>query len=116
MRKPAIVQISFFWKNNEPGGLGFSFCAPSFSPEDIQEMFYGEIAQQYMRDSDNALGSMIVESYLAQLKALGQAKMQGKEPTLRQAILAGLNILWLTQRGFMPNDEYNSMQTIRSVQ
>jgi hypothetical protein len=110
-----IIQASFYWKNNEPGGLGFSFGIPDYTPKDLREMFFGQVAKDYMRDSDNALGSGIVQDYLAQLGALGEMKQLGRPITMRLCILAALNIMWLSERGFIPQDEFNGTQYIGGI-
>lgn len=110
-----IISASFFWKNNEPGGLGFTFGPPLFSPTEVTSMFTGPDVKQYMLDSDKALGTSIVQEYLEQLEALGRMKQQGKTLSLQQALLAALNIMWLSERGFIPNDEFNGTQYVRSA-
>ena len=108
-----IVQASFFWQNDKPEGLGFTFGPPSFTPAEITEMFDGENARQYMRDSDMALGSNLVADYLAQLQAI--ARVAKPKITMEQAILAALNIMWLSNRGFIPNDEFNGVQLVKEL-
>lgn len=112
---PPTIQVSFFWKNNEPGGLGFTFGPPSFTPQEIEAMFFGEVAKQYQRDSDAALGSEGVKTYLAQLAGIAERKNQEKEVTLQQAVLAAYNIQWLAARGLIPNDEFNGVQRITQL-
>jgi hypothetical protein len=113
--KVDIIQASFYWKNNEPGGLGFTFGPPAFEPNEVQAMFFGPDAKKYMLDSDNALGSNIVQTYLDQLATIGKMKSQGRPVSLKQALLAALNIMWLSERGFIPNDEFNGTQYIGGV-
>ena len=111
-----IFQASFFWQNDKPQGLGFTFGPSGFTPEELTELFEtGPVVKQYMRDSDNALGSNIVGDYLAQLQSIAQAKQQGQAITLQEALLAALNILWLSSRGFIPNDEFNGVQFVHDV-
>lgn len=102
-----IYQASFFWKNDQPGGLGFSLGPPSFSPDELTEMFTGELIKKYMADSDEALGTNIVTTYLAQLEGIAAVK---HDTSLQQAVLAALNIMWLSERGFIPNNEFNGYQ------
>lgn len=105
-----IIQASFFWNNDQPGGIGITFGSPTFTSSELQTMFHGPVAKKYMRDSDDALGSNIVNDMLGQLTAIGEAKMRGSPPTSRQAILAALNIMWLSSRGFISDDEFNGTQ------
>lgn len=112
---PPTIQVSFFWKNNEPGGLGFTFGPLLFTPQEIEDMFFGEVAKQYQRDSDAALGSEVVKTYLAQLAGIGALVQKGESPTLQQAVLAAYNIQWLVARGFIPNDEFNGVQRITQL-
>lgn len=104
-----IIQASFFWKNDRPGGLGFTLGPPGFSSEELTEMFTGETIKQYMRDSDGALGTHLVETYLAQLGAIAAASKMAPMP-MQHVILAAYNIMWLAERGFIPNDEFNGPQ------
>ena len=110
-----IISASFFWKNNEPGGLGFTFGPPLFNPTELTAMFTGPDAKDYMRNSDQALGTSIVQEYLEQLEVLGRMKQEGKGLSLSQALLAALNIMWLSERGFIPQDEFNGTQYIRAI-
>lgn len=110
-----IIQASFFWKNDQPGGIGITFGPPDFNPEQLKEMFAGEGLQTYLRQSDQALGTSVVKDYLAQLADIGRAKEHGEEIPLEYGILAALNIIWLVDRGFIPNDEFNGYQIVRSM-
>jgi hypothetical protein len=112
----SIVQASFYWRSNKPDGFGFTFAAPDFTPKQIQEIFFGAEAKRYMRNTDDALGSGIVNEYLQQLDVLGKMRMQQRHVPLQLAIMAALNIIWLTERGFLPQDEYNGFQFIGAMQ
>lgn len=101
-----ILQASFFWKNDQPGGLGFTLGPPAFTPEELTEMFTGDTVKQYMRDSDAHLGTGLVDAYLAQLGAIAAGGKLAPIP-MQHVILAALNIMWLAERGFIPNDEFN---------
>lgn len=101
-----IISVSFFWRNDALDGLGFTLGPPGFSPEELTEMFTGEVVSNYFLHSDAALGSNIVEHYLAQLAEIATASKTRPAP-LSDVILAGLNIQWLAERGFIPNDEFN---------
>lgn len=109
-----IIQASFFWKNDQPGGLGFTLGPPSFTPEELTAMFDEHTVKQYFIDSDHAMGSCVVQGYLSQLEAIAQDAKKGRA-TMQQAILAALNIMWLANRGFIPNDEFNGPQILREL-
>jgi hypothetical protein len=115
MNQHTIVSASFLWKNNEPGGLGFTFAPPGFTPKELTEMFSKEHLDEYKRKSDLALGTNVVKDYLAQLEALGEMKQLGRPISLQLAIMAALNIIWLVDRGFIPNDEFNGVQYVYAV-
>lgn len=107
-----LVSASFYFQNDKPDGLGLTFGPPGFSSSELTEMFAGEVARQYMRDSDAHLGTRLVETYLEQLHALAAEARQGPLP-IQSAILAALNIMWLTERGFIPNDEFNGVMFVQ---
>lgn len=111
-----IIQASFFWKNDKPGGLGFTFGAPGYTPEEVTQMFTGKHIAQYMRDSDNALGSSVVNDYFNQLQAIVEMRQRDKSIPDSWAVMAALNIMWLTERGFIPNDEFNGMQFLKVIE
>jgi hypothetical protein len=111
----SILKASFFWKNDQPGGIAVSFGPPTFSARDLEMMFEGDIAKKFMRDSDDALGSNIVNHMISQLTAVGEMRQRHESITSRTAILTALNIMWLTRRGFIPNDEFNGMQFIHHM-
>lgn len=71
-------------------------------------MFKGPNVAEYFKASDEALGSGIVVTYFEQLQALAAEAKRHPLP-LEKAILAALNIMWLTERGFLANDEFNGM-------
>jgi hypothetical protein len=98
-----LVQASFFWKNDKPGGIGLTFGPPGFTSDELTFMFTGPRVAEYMRDSDKELGTRVVQDYLGQLSAIAAMP----RPSLKFSYLAALNIMWLTERGFIPNDEYN---------
>ena len=102
-----IIQASFFWKNDQPDGLGFTLGPSSFSPDELTEMFTGDQIAKYMADSDKALGTGVVKTYFAQLEAIVPRKATA---TLPEVVLSALNIMWLVERGFIPNDEFNGYQ------
>ena len=101
-----ILQASFFWQNDKQDGLGLTLRGPEFTPDELTKMFSGENITRYFRDSDAELGSGLVASYLAQLSAIS-AEAKERQLPLQKVILAALNIMYLTDRGFIPNDEFN---------
>lgn len=107
-----IIQASFFWKNDQPGGIGLSFGPPHTSPQMLKDLFDGPVLKKYLRDSDDALGTNIVNTQLAQLSAIAIKVHIGMQPTFQEAVLVAFNIAWLSQRGFIPNDEFNGAQYI----
>lgn len=111
-----IIQISVFWKNDQPDGLDFTFGPPSFSPEDLAMMFDEKAVKNYMKNSDLALGTGIVKTMFGQLEVIAKAQRQSQEVSVKQALLAALNITWLVSRGFMPNDEHNGIMYVSQEQ
>ena len=108
-----IVQASFFWQNDRPDGLGFTLNAASgWSPHELTAVFNEVFVQQYFRDSDAELGRGVVAHYLQQLRAIAFMKPHLDMPNV---IIAGLNIMWLSKRGFIRSDEFNGALFIRSV-
>ena len=101
-----LYSVSLYWRNNEPTGLGVTFGPPSFSPSDLETLFKGEVLQQYIRDSDAHLGTRIVDDYFRQLSAIA-AEARKRPLPMSQALIAAFNIIWLCERGFIPNDEFN---------
>ena len=110
-----ILQASFFWQNDKPGGIGVSFGPPGFTPTELQMMFDGPVSKQFMRDSDGAFGSNIVGEMFRQLTAVGEMKMRSEPISPRLAVLVALNIQWLSSRGFIPNDEFNGVQFVGAL-
>ena len=108
-----IISASFFWRNDQPDGLGVTFGPEGFSPEELASLFRGETVRQYFRDSDAHLGTRIVEDYLRQLASIAQAARRGPLP-MHLALMAALNIMWLAERGFIPNDEFNGPMFVQA--
>jgi hypothetical protein len=110
-----IIAASFFWQNDKPGGLGFTFGPPDFTPDKLEDVFNGPILKTYLAKSDEALGTEVVADYLAQLEAIGLQKLNTGTVPMSLSILAALNIIWLVERGFIPNDEFNGYQFIKAL-
>ena len=98
--------MSFFWQNDTQDGLGLTLRGPEFTPDELTRMFSGENITRYFRDSDAELGSGLVDSYIAQLSAIG-AEAKEKQLPLQKVLLAVQNIMYLADGGFIPNDEFN---------
>ena len=110
-----ILQVSFFWRNDQPGGIGVTFGPPNFSPEDLERMFDGEVSKYFAKNSDLALGSNIVGFMFNQLSSIGERIARHEPVSQRLAVLAALNIQWLTSRGFIPQDEFNGVQFVHQT-
>jgi hypothetical protein len=70
--------------------------------------FSAKTVKDYFRSSDDSLGTCVVSDYIAQLAAIGAKS----DPQLSDGILAALNIMWLADRGFIPNNEFNGPQFV----
>lgn len=108
-----IIQASFFWQNDKPGGLGFSFGMPGYDSAMLEHMFNGKVLRDYLREGDQQLGTYSL--YMAQLTAWGKAKQEGSVLSLSDALLASYNIIWLVERGLIPNDEFNGYQFVKTA-
>ena len=111
----SLMQASFFWKNNQPDGIGFSFGPPTFSTKELEMIFEGETLKTFIRKSDESLGHGIVETMINQLEAVATMRRLGDTVSPRLAVLAALNIIWLSSRGFIPNDEFNGSQFVHTT-
>lgn len=108
-----LVSASFFWRNDRPDGLGVTFGPEGFSPEELHTLFAGDTVKQYFRDSDAHLGTAIVQDYLNQLRGIASEARRGPLP-MHLALMAALNIMWLAERGFIPNDEFNGQMFVQA--
>lgn len=109
-----LVQASFFWRNDHPDGLGVTFRAPEFTSAELETLFRGDTVKQYFRDSDRHLGTSIVEDYLNQLSGIAAEARRAPLP-MAKALIAAYNIMWLAERGFIPNDTYNGPMFVRAA-
>lgn len=91
-----------------------TFGPPMFSSHLITETFFGKEAQEYMKHSDAAMGTGVIKDYFEQLQAIGEMRNKNQSISIQQAILAALNIKWLTARGLIPNNEFNGIQYVES--
>ncbi len=102
-----IHSASFFWRNDQPDGLGFTLNARAgWTPEALTAAFSGPAVAEYFRESDKQLGTDIVNEYLSQLRAIAKGRKGGMSTTA-DVVIAALNIMWLAERGFIPNNEFN---------
>lgn len=102
-----IIAASFFWRNDQPDGLGFKLdSSVGWTPEDIEATFTGSTVAEYFRASDELIDEGVVQTYLEQLQAIALEAKAGPLP-LTKAILAALNIMYLAERGHLPRDDFN---------
>lgn len=106
-----IVQLSVYWRNDKDDGLALTFGPAGFTPDELTEMFAGKVVKDYFCASDEQLGTAIVETYFAQLAAAAK-EARGEPLSMQKALLVALNILWLTDRGFLANDEFNGVLAV----
>lgn len=107
-----IFQATFLWRNDQPDGLGITFGPAAYTPDELTHMFAGEVVNQYFRDTDSVLGTNIVDAYLAQLRMIAIQARRSSIP-IHAAVMAALNIMWLADRGFIPNDEFNGVLFVK---
>ena len=112
---PLIIQASFFWKNNEPGGFGITFTPEYMDPSEMTRVFQGPVIKEYFRKSDEQLGTNIVKTMLSQLAGISAKRQTEKMIRIQDAMLAALNIAWLSSRGFIPQDNYNGTQYVYQI-
>lgn len=108
-----LVSASFYWRNDAPNGLGLTLGPPSFTPEEVTAMFSGETVREYFAASDALVGEGIVVEYFDQLRVIADAAKREPLP-MSQALIAALNIMWLTERGHLVNDEFNGVMFIHA--
>ena len=108
-----IISASFFWRNDQPDGLGVTFGPDGFSPEELTTLFSGETVRRYFRDSDAHLGTAIVSDYLNQLAGIAM-EARARPLPMHLALMAALNIMWLAERGFIANDEFNGPMFVQA--
>lgn len=101
-----LVMAAFLWKNDVPDGLGLRLGAPDFSPEQLTYLFFGETVRKYFKDSDALPARDLADTYFAQLSELSRTRDAGPIPT-GSLVIAAWNIMYLADRGFIPNDEFN---------
>lgn len=99
-----ILRASFFWQNDAPSGLGLTLGGPEFTTEELTEIV--DTVRQYFRDCDAHLDADLIETYLAQLAEVAAEAARG-QISPQNTILAAFNIMYLADRGFMPNNEFN---------
>lgn len=112
-----ITQATFLYKTDKPGGFGFVLGPKAFTPEQLTHMFEGPHVEQFMKDSNSCLKQSpgVIRDYYNQLEGMANQVNSGDPPSIDQAVLAALNIMWLTKWGFMVNDQFNGVQFTRGV-
>ena len=110
---PRLLSASFYFKNDSPLGIGLTFGPPGFSSSELEGMFTGDVVKDYFRASDEQLGTDIVATYFAQLHALA-AEARQAPLSMSKAILVALNVMWLAERGFLEQSEFNGTMFIWS--
>lgn len=101
-----IICASFYWKNDQVGGLGFTLNPETgWSTNILTATFDGPTVTEYFAASDAHIDDGIVADYLSQLEAIAKVKQSGIP--LSDVLIAALNIMWLARRGHISNDDFN---------
>jgi hypothetical protein len=90
-----------------------TFGPDHFSPSELATLFQGETVRQHFRDSDAALGSSIASDYLSQLRSIA-VRARVEALPMHMALMAALNIMWLTERGSLSQDEFNGSVFVKA--
>jgi len=108
-----MISASFFWRNDQPDGLGFTLNAASgWSSSDLDAAFNSDIVDDYFRSSDELVGDDIVKEYFCQLEMIAARK---PHISTADAIIAALNIMWLCSRGHLVADEFNGPMFVQDL-
>lgn len=102
------MQISAFWQNDRPGGVGVTMREHC---DEIWEVIENSYRQMWVEAVEQDQEHELVTDMFSQLAAIG-AKAQ---PSFRDAILAAGNIWLLEQNGYIQPDEFNGMQFANAV-
>lgn len=98
-----ILQISAFWKNDQPGGVGVTLRENCDSIWPVIEENYRAM---WVEAVENDQEAALVHDMFAQLEAVGRKE----HPTDFDSILVLGNVWLLEQNGYIQPDEYNGMQ------
>lgn len=101
-KEQTLVSVSLFYKNDKANGFGVSLHPSIYEAVKVE----AETAWSGMRYefcNDDALAAYLID----QLKALGELK--NAELSTAQQTLAIMNIILLTERGYIANDDFNGV-------
>lgn len=104
-----ILGISVFWKNDKPGGIGFT----QTFPEGDAGTKFEQLAQRTMQDYDaaQAEGEDVVGASVEQLTRWAQQDVS-QLPVPEQFLIL-CNVMWLETRGHIASDNFNGVQWAR---
>src|SRR5688572_27953806 len=107
MTKRKLLAVSVFYRNNVPGGLGFTLTEDLGSLEQIIEALSDHYEKMYRQAVQRSELKQFIEDLFAQLDQLGQRK---ESLPLRDLLIATGNVMLLEKYGFIKGDEFNGMQ------
>jgi hypothetical protein len=100
-KTPLVNQVSAFWENDRPGGLGMSI--PFEDPKvglKVCRVLHGALATY------DAHPEVAPDFYITQLRDFGS---RAGALTDDEMMIAITNIYWLQERGYLAADEYNGV-------
>jgi hypothetical protein len=104
-----ILQISVFFRNDQPNGFGYTFDLPNL--DDVWNTVKTNYDLMWADEPDPKLE--LIEHLTAQLEEI--CRRPAPSRTLQDAILALGNVYLLTTKGIMPSDEFNGILIFKNL-
>lgn len=103
MKQQNLVSVSVFFRNDTPHGFGVTiddgtYTALSNNSNDVWEGFRSECG-----DNDDCIAGIL-------LTQLEDWCVDFANQTMKQKLLCVMNVVMLTEHGYLPNDEFNGTQ------
>jgi hypothetical protein len=96
-----LIQISAFWKNDKPGGLGVSYT------ENVDVLF--EIMRAQVAAYNTFDRPTIIADLQSQMEEYRQERLNGRTIPDDMLVILVANIMFLEEVGALAADEFNGM-------
>lgn len=113
-----LIQFSVMFRNDKPNGFGFGLSnvgVPQSGKIDLQGLVdeqlgtYRKAHSMMSKEEDDES----IKHYLFQCESFGHLRSRVTEIGQQEAMMIGI-VLYLTERGAIPNEEFNGTQFVYS--
>ena len=108
MQDRRLVSISVLWKNEHPGGFGFTLHEDGAGQATMQEL--ANAIERLLTSYHEHDKPEHTEAYVEQLDQFAENRQPGQQPDLRTFAVFAANLEFLREKGRITDDNWNGVQ------